>query len=162
MLFLGNQMLYFTCVLTQKNYSLFLSSLFDYTYTYMLWCTDTIYLFLTCFSQGEPGYKGPDGDPVCTYPSNDAFLILEFSSVSGRWCKFPFRKRSLPFLTLSLPGCLMEFCKVTQTFESVDEILRCDHSKKALCLHFHIVLFVFQNFTKWNLQTCSKFAFGFI
>ena len=26
-------------------------------------------------------------------------------------------------LTLSLPECLMEFCKVTLTFESVDEIL---------------------------------------
>jgi len=27
------------------------------------------------------------------------------------------------FLTLSLPECFMEFCKVTLTFESVDEIL---------------------------------------
>ena len=26
-------------------------------------------------------------------------------------------------LTLSLPECLMEFCKVTLTFESVDKIL---------------------------------------
>ena len=26
-------------------------------------------------------------------------------------------------LTLSLPECLMEFCKVTLTFESMDEIL---------------------------------------
>ena len=26
-------------------------------------------------------------------------------------------------LTLSLPECLMEFCKVTLTFESVDEIV---------------------------------------
>ena len=26
-------------------------------------------------------------------------------------------------LTLSLPECLMDFCKVTLTFESVDEIL---------------------------------------
>ena len=27
------------------------------------------------------------------------------------------------FLTLSLPECLMEFCNVTLTFESADEIL---------------------------------------
>ena len=31
-------------------------------------------------------------------------------------------------LTVSLPESLIEFCKVTLTFESVDEILWCDHS----------------------------------
>ena len=30
---------------------------------------------------------------------------------------------SVVYLTLSLPECLMEFCKVTLTFESMDEIL---------------------------------------
>ena len=30
---------------------------------------------------------------------------------------------SVKRLTLSLPECLMEFCKVTPTFESADEIL---------------------------------------
>ena len=34
-------------------------------------------------------------------------------------------------LTLSLPECLMEFCKVTLTFQSVDEILWCDHSNES-------------------------------
>ena len=34
-------------------------------------------------------------------------------------------------LTLSLPECLMEFCKVTLTFGSVDEILWCDHSNQS-------------------------------
>ena len=34
-------------------------------------------------------------------------------------------------LTVSLPECLMEVCKVTLTFESVDEILRCDHSNES-------------------------------
>ena len=34
-------------------------------------------------------------------------------------------------LTLSPPECLMELCKVTLTFESVDEILRCDHSNES-------------------------------
>ena len=33
-------------------------------------------------------------------------------------------------LTLSLPECLIEFCEVTLTFESVDEILWCDHSNE--------------------------------
>ena len=34
-------------------------------------------------------------------------------------------------LTLSLPECLMEFCKVALTFESVDEIIWCDHSNES-------------------------------
>ena len=34
-------------------------------------------------------------------------------------------------LTLSLPECLMEFCKVTLTFEAVDEILWCYHSNES-------------------------------
>jgi len=34
-------------------------------------------------------------------------------------------------LTLSLPECLIEFCEVTLTFESVDEILLCDHSNES-------------------------------
>ena len=34
-------------------------------------------------------------------------------------------------LALSLPECLMEFCKMTLTFESMDEILWCDHSNES-------------------------------
>ena len=34
-------------------------------------------------------------------------------------------------LTLSLPECLMEFCKVTLTFDSADKILWCDHSNES-------------------------------
>ena len=34
-------------------------------------------------------------------------------------------------LTLSLPECLIEFCEVTLTFVSVDEILWCDHSNES-------------------------------
>ena len=34
-------------------------------------------------------------------------------------------------LTHSLPECLVEFCKMTLTFESVDEILWCDHSNES-------------------------------
>ena len=34
-------------------------------------------------------------------------------------------------LTLSLPEYLMEFCKVSLTFESVDPILWCDHSNET-------------------------------
>ena len=60
-------------------------------------------------------------------------------------------------LTLWLPECLMEFCKVTLSFESVDQILiDVSIQIKSLCLHLHMMLVVFQNFTKWNLV---KFAF---
>ena len=41
------------------------------------------------------------------------------------------RLEDLNELTLSPPDCLMEFCKVTLTFESVDEILWCDHSNES-------------------------------
>ena len=34
-------------------------------------------------------------------------------------------------LTLSLPECLIEFCKVTLPFEPADQILRCDHSSES-------------------------------
>ena len=34
-------------------------------------------------------------------------------------------------LTLSLPDCLMGFCKVTLTFDSMDEILRFDDSNES-------------------------------
>ena len=33
---------------------------------------------------------------------------------------------------------------------------------KALCLYFHVMPFVSQNFRKWNLELWSKFAFGHI
>ena len=44
----------------------------------------------------------------------------------------------------------MEFCKVALTFESVDETLWSDHSNaiEPLYLYLHMVLFVFQDFTK--------------
>ena len=38
---------------------------------------------------------------------------------------------SLSTLILSLPECLMEFCTVTLTFESADEILQCDHLNES-------------------------------
>ena len=65
-------------------------------------------------------------------------------------------------LTLSLPKCLMEFCKVTLTLilslwmKSYDVTIQL----KALCLYFHMMLFVCQNFRKWNLAIWSKFPFG--
>ena len=59
------------------------------------------------------------------------------------------------YWTLSLPERLMEFCKVT--FESADEILwSVTIQMKALCPYLHMILFVFQNFTKWNLGICFR------
>ena len=94
------------------------------------------------------------------------------------------------FNFLSLSDWMMESRRVVLTFESVDETLSCDRSNesywavlscdtvfimlykvvltfesvtiqmKALCQYFHMVLFVFQHFTKWNLEILSKFDFG--
>ena len=41
------------------------------------------------------------------------------------------KDQSIFSLTLSLPECLMEFCKVALTFKSVNEILWCDHSNET-------------------------------
>ena len=49
----------------------------------------------------------------------------------------------------------MEFCKVAS--EYADEILwSVTIQMKALCLYLHMILFVFQNFTKWNLGICFR------
>ena len=40
----------------------------------------------------------------------------------------------IAFLTLSLPQSIMETCSVVLTFESVNEILWCDHSNKKTSL----------------------------
>ena len=50
-------------------------------------------------------------------------------------------------LTLSLPESIMETCNVVITFESVDEILWCDHSNET-SLEVLFVPFVLQYFTK--------------
>ena len=50
-------------------------------------------------------------------------------------------------LTLSMPECWVEFCKMTLTFESV-ESYDVTIQMKALCLYCRMVLFVFQNVTK--------------
>ena len=83
-------------------------------------------------------------------------------------------------LTLSPPECLMEVCKVTLTFESVDEILRCDHSNESslpalphsaicfsklytmkfanlleICLWLHLAVKGLSHCTCITLRTCS-------
>ena len=65
------------------------------------------------------------------------------------------------FLTLSLSESIMETCSVVLTFESVDEILWCDHSNEtssAVLLHATICyliffikeFFFFLNFYVWR------------
>ena len=59
-------------------------------------------------------------------------------------------------LTLSLPECLIEFCEMTLTFESADEILWCDHSNESSLpvLRFYLFFKISQNEIwtfGWNL-----------
>ena len=60
-------------------------------------------------------------------------------------------------LTLSLPGSVIETFTVILAFEYVVEILRCDHQMKPHQQYFHMVLFIFKNFTKWNLRFVLNF-----
>ena len=65
----------------------------------------------------------------------------------------------LQSLTLSLPECLMEFCKVTLTFESVDEILSCDHlNESSLPVLTHGVI-CFSKFPKMKFGYLVKISF---
>ena len=59
-------------------------------------------------------------------------------------------------LTLWLPECLMEFCKVTLSFESVNRILiDVTIQIKSLCLYLHMMLVVFSTFYKMKFgQIC--------
>ena len=56
----------------------------------------------------------------------------------------------------------MEFWKVTVTSAFVDESYDVTIQMKAPCLYLHMVLFVFQNVRKWNLEIWSKFAFNYV
>jgi len=60
-------------------------------------------------------------------------IPLERDLVNSRsnYCEQILRGCYSNFLTLSLPECLIEFCRVTLTFESVDEILWCDRSNES-------------------------------
>ena len=61
-------------------------------------------------------------------------------------------------LTLSLPEVIMETCGIVTTFESVEEILWCDHSNET-CLAVLLQDTIFcQHFTKQNL---GIFVFNF-
>ena len=55
------------------------------------------------------------------------------------------------FLTPSLPECMMEFCKMTITFDSADQILWCDHSNESSLTVLHSAIC----FTKFH-----KMKFG--
>ena len=51
--------------------------------------------------------------------------------------------------------CLLCCTTVVLTFESVNEILKCDHLMKATEQHSPVVLFDCQPFAKWNLGLVS-------
>ena len=85
--------------------------------------------------------------------------------------------RNFSLLTRSLPECLMEFCKVNLTYESVDEILWCDDSNEtssAVLSHGTIYSVCSSNFWvrgwnpmmwpfKWKLSACTvTFCYLFV
>ena len=54
--------------------------------------------------------------------------------------------KSVAFLILLFPDSVMETCGVVLTFESVDEILWCDHSNEtssAVLLHGNVCVLIF-------------------
>ena len=53
----------------------------------------------------------------------------------------------------------MQAIKLVLSFESLDEIIWCDHSNETSSTVFHIVLFIFKCFTKRNLGFVLNFDF---
>ena len=52
--------------------------------------------------------------------------------------------------------------KVVLTFESVDEILKCDHSNESYWAVLSLVLFICQQFSSWNFEKFVKFVLKYI
>ena len=67
-------------------------------------------------------------------------------------------KEEIP-LTLSLPECLMESCKVTLTFESVNQILWCDHSNESSLPVLTHGAICFSKFHKMKFGNLVEFCF---
>ena len=57
--------------------------------------------------------------------------ITPSRAARARLYKHARERNGTRLLTLLLPVCLMQFCKVTLTFDSVDKILWCDHSDES-------------------------------
>ena len=82
------------------------------------------------------------------------FLVRTLCSALIYWLF----KTSAPW-TLSLLGWIVKICSLVLTFESVNEILWCDHLNEtslAVLLHGNIS----QHFTKWNLGFSWILVFG--
>ena len=62
-------------------------------------------------------------------------------------------------LSLSLPKCLMEFCKVTLTFELADEIVQCDHSNESSLPVFTHGAIYFSKFYKMKFGNLVEICF---
>ena len=69
------------------------------------------------------------------------------------------QNKVIVILTLSLPEYLMEFCKVTLTFESADEILWCDHSNESSLPVLALGAICFSKFHKIKFGHLSKISF---
>ena len=83
--------------------------------------------------------------------------LFFFLAISPRFCLFPSLRSLLHvFLTLSLEKCLIEFCKVTLTFQYVDEILWCDRNPSNLMGSW---MWPFKwKFSPWTHTWCYLFS----
>ena len=71
-----------------------------------------------------------------------------------------FKQILLSPLTLSLPESIMKTSNASLTFESVNEILWCDHSIVTSLAVLSLGTICFSIFSKRNLECSSTFSFG--
>ena len=78
---------------------------------------------------------------------------LYFNDFPKRYKRLRYLLRGQPFLSRINNGT----CNVVLTFESVEEMLWCDHSNETLQQYFCMVPFVFQYSTKRNFRIFLEF-----
>ena len=119
--------------------------------------------FVRLPSSGQSELYLVSNKQTCYYHQGFSSVISNLSVFYKHWSGITL------YLTPSLPEYLMEFCKATLTFESVDKILWCDHSNESslpLLSHGTIYLGCSSNFWvcgpnppmwpfKWKLSACT-------
>ena len=115
-----------------------------------LHCSNTCWNSTTCaIDQLASNCTQLTDNSLCNREGGLSYAVVSLGTVWIGLALYNFRKRLvLDVFTLSLPESIMEacICSVVLTFESVDEILRYDHSNEtssAVLLHGTICFSIF-------------------
>ena len=92
------------------------------------------------------------------YLDIQTFPVVCYNGCQG-WIWMKLKKSRASFSTLSMPECLMQFCKVTLTFDSAVQILWCDHSNESSLPVLTHVAICFSTFHKMKFRNLVENCF---